>query len=768
MAGPRVSLIIAAAFTLLFSGANLFAQDDTASLTLPHVEEQPRPTPKPFVFKPTLGLGTGMFSVFGDLYQRHAVSPQVSRIGYELSLSQPINPYLRLGFYAMFGKLGANERLIYRNLNFESAIRIGGVHLEYNFANWIPPSHAIHPWISVGFESFEFLTKTDLFDANGIAYNYWSDGSIRSLAENDPFASQASFLVRDYTYETDVREQNLDGFGKYPERSFAVPVGAGFLMQLTDKVDVKIGTTFHFGFTDYLDGVTSTSTGTRIGTSANDNFVFTSFSLRYNLTGPAETVDSTGNDPFSDVDYYALEQWDYDKDGVIDIKDSCGGTPPGVEVNLKGCPLDEDADYTPNYRDQELGTSLGTFTDEVGVGLTDSLIQRRWDLYNDSTGALFATTVYVRSNKDFVATGGAERKVYMVSLGNYSKGVSNEVLTRLLSVPDLTGTMLADSSTIYTAGKFYDLRDAERRRKQLEAQGFTNPKLVYKTPDGKYIEVSNIFVNGGGVGPTGATGSTGTVGATGSTGSVGTTGPTGATGSTGTTGSIGTTGSTGSVGTTGSTGSVGTTGSTGVVGATGFSGDPADQLVFRVQLGAFSRPISKGTFSDVPDLTVVKTADGLYKYMSGAYPSFEQAANAKAQLLLKGYGGAFITAYKNGKRIPLENAGAIYVKQEKENLSDSTQQSANVKSLVEFKVQLGVFRNAVPTDVMENLTKISGVQHDLTPAGLTRYTNGSTNDYKAILALRDQMKAQGFPDAFVIAFFKGQQITVPEALELLK
>ena len=754
MSVPRLSLSLSAAFILLFSSAQLNAQTDTSSITLSHTQELPKPKPEPFVFKPTLGLGTGMFSVFGDLYQKHAISPSVSRVGFELSLSQPINPYLRFGFYTMFGKLGANERLIYRNLNFESTIRIGGVHLEYNFANWIPPSHSIHPWISIGFESFEFLTKTDLYDANGLAYNYWSDGSIRSLAENDPFAAQASFLVRDYTYETDVREQNLDGFGKYPERSFAVPVGAGMLMQLTDKVDMKIGTTFHFGFTDYLDGVTSNSTGMRTGTHGNDNFVFTSFSLRYNLTGPGETIDSTGKDPFSDVDYYALEQWDYDKDGVIDINDSCAGTPFGVEVNLKGCPLDEDGDRTANYRDRELGTSRDMFTDELGIGLTDSVIQRRWDMYNDSTGALFAITEIVRTNKNSTGTGGNERKVYMVSLGNYSKGVSNDVLTRLLSVPDLTGTLLADSSTIYTAGKFYDLRDAEKRRKQLEAQGFTNPKLVYKTPDGKYVEVNDVFVNG----PAGPTGS---IGATGSTGSVGATGSIGATGSTG---SIGATGSTGSIGATGSTGSIGATGST------GFASDPAnaDQLVFRVQLGAFSRPISKGTFGDVPDLTVVKTEDGLYKYMSGSYSTFEQAANAKAQLLVKGYAGAFITAYKNGKRIPLEKAGAVYIKQEKENLSDSTQQSANVKSLVTFKVQLGVFRNAVPTDVMESLNKISNVEHDITPSGLTRYTNGNTNDYKAILALKEKMKTQGFPDAFVIAFFKGQQISVPEALELLK
>ncbi len=744
---------------LVFAGlsfpATAIAQTDSTELTLayPDTQAQPKPAPKPFVFKPTLGLGTGLFSYYGDLYQKHFVNPSLSRIGYELSLSQPVTPYLRVSFYTMFGKLGANERLIYRNVNFESQIRVGGFHFEYNFANFMPGKRSIRPWVSVGFESFEFLSKTDLYDANGNLYYYWSDGSIRNMDENDPFASQASYLVRDYTYESDVREQNLDGFGKYPERSWALPVGAGVIMEVSERWDVKMGATMHFGFTDYVDGVTDASAGNRTGTPANDNFMFMSLSLRYNLTGPNETAPDTSGMSPEEFDYL-VDNWDYDKDGVLDISDSCGGTPPGVTVDEKGCPLDDDRDLTPTYRDDEMATST-EFADERGVGLTDSLIQWRWNLYNDSTGEYHAITEIIRSNKDFIATGGAERKVYMVSLGTYTRGVSNETMTRLLSVPDLTGSMLRDSSTIYTAGKFTDLRDAEKRRKQLEAQGFNNPVIVYRTPDGRYVEVKDVFVNTP-TGPVGPTGPTGPAGPTGPTGATGITGPTGVTGSTGV---------------TGPTGSTGITGPTGATGSTGFTSSPTlsdTGLVFRVQLGAFRRPISGSTFADVPDLTVVKTEDGLYKYMSGSYPTFDAAAQAKAQLLVKGYSGAFITAYKNGKRVPLNQAGAVYVKSEKEDLNENKEKSADVKSLIEFRVQLGVFKNEPPPEEMARLQKIQGLKRDMTPTGLMRFTVGSTNDYKAIEALREQMKAQGFPDAFVIAFFKGTQTTVPEALELMK
>lgn len=776
------------------------AGDDSASVALYRAQqkaEAEKEEPAPFVFKPTVGLGVGLLSYYGDLYQKHLVNPQVSRIGYELSISQNITPWLRFGFYTMFGKLGANERLIYRNENFESQIRVGGVQFEYCFDHFLKPTRNISPWISVGFESFEFLTKTDLYDKNGNYYYYWSDGSIRSIAENSPFASQASFLQRDYVYESDVRQLNLDGFGKYPERSWAVPVGVGFSMKLTDRWDAKLGTTLHFGFTDYLDGVTASSSGNRAGNSKNDNFMFTSFSLRYNLNGPekAKPVEI----PLTDSSLYVFNDEDYDGDGVFDLVDSCGLTPKGVPVDEKGCPLDADKDLTSDYRDDELGTPTDLFADEHGIGLTDSIIKRRWDMYNDSTGEFFAVKEVIRSNQNMQGYGiGQERKVYMVSLGHYTSGIPNEMMTRLLSVPDVTGAMLADSSMIYTAGKFTDLRDAEKRRKQLEAKGFDKPVIVYRASNGQYVEVNDVFTNGtgpggptgptgavgatGATGPNGATGATGSVGSTGavgstgthgSTGAVGATGTVGATGAAGSTGSVGATGAVGSTGSNGATGSAGSTGSVGATGATGFGGntaiDPADTaIVFRVQIGAFRRPISTSTFADIPDLAVFKTDDGLYKYTSGSFTSFEAATNAKVALLVKGYSGAFITAYKGGKRIPLEKAGAVYVKSEPEDLNENKAQSADVKSQVEFRVQLGVFKNEPPADIMEKLNKISGVKRDVTAAGLYRYTVGSTSDYQSIQSLKDQMRAQGFPDAFVIAFFKGQQISIPEALELLK
>lgn len=689
-----------------------------------------RPEPAPFVFKPTLGLGVGMFSYYGDLYKRNLVNPQVSRIGYELSLSQPLTPWLRLGFYTLFGKLGANERLITRNLNFESQIRVGGMHFEYNFGHFIKPNKMIHPWVNVGFESFEFLTKTDLYDAQGRLYHYWSDGSIRSLAQTDPNSGSAEYLQRDYVYETDVRELNLDGFGKYQERSFGVPVGAGFLMHLDEKWDARLGVTFHFTRTDFIDGVTPQSQAPRTGNARNDHYVMTAFSLRYNLTGPAETVDENGNDAFADVDYYALDNSDYDGDGVIDLKDSCEGTPPGVTVNEKGCPLDGDGDYTADFRDKELESMRGAITDEYGVTLTDSLILRRYQMYMDSTG-MFAVTEVIRSSDQYKATA-SDRKVYQVMLGNYNGGVPNELLVKFLSITDIGSNLQPDSSTTYTAGKYNDVLSAEKRRRALVQQGYTDAKVVYRKPDGSFQVVDNVFVHH-------QQQNTKPVDSL-------------------------------NVVQNPVTNPV-TNPPLSIDSMNLAETDPVTgQLVFRVQLGAFKQPLSPSVFADVPDLVMVRTSDGLYKYMTGSFSTFEQAAERKAQMLVKGYKGAFIAAYRDGKRVPLTQAGATVVKTNPpappENLSESTAPSPEMKQLVTFKVQLGVFRNEPPADIKEKLSTLTGVETSTTPNGFTRYTVGRTASYEQIIALRNELKAKGFDDAFVIAFFQEQLIPVSEALDL--
>lgn len=57
---------------------------------------------------------------------------------------------------------------------------------------------------------------------------------------------------------------------------------------------------------------------------------------------------------------------DSDGDGVPDDVDACPGTPSGVAVDSRGCPLDSDGDGVPDYLDKCPGTASGVRVDSTG------------------------------------------------------------------------------------------------------------------------------------------------------------------------------------------------------------------------------------------------------------------------------------------------------------------------------------------------------------------------------------------------------------------
>lgn len=745
---------------LILLAIGAFAQGPADSMDTAYVVIQPasesdptekdtivklRPTP---AFKPIIGLGTGMFSFYGDLYDKQFVNPQVSRIGYELSVAQRLTPFLDLNFYVLFGKLGANERSLTRNVNFQSEIRVGGVQMMYTFANWLPGKRLIHPYVTTGFESFEFLSKTDLKDKNGNTYYYWADGSIRNLPESSPNAANAIYLQRDYTYESDIRELNLDGFGKYPERSFAVPVGVGALLHLSDRMDLRVGTTLHFTLTDYIDGVSESSLGSRKGDAKKDHYMMTAFSLRYDLfSNKVSATDTLGEDYFIDSEIFALDTEDSDSDGILDIKDRCLGTPPGMPVDENGCPLDDDQDGVPNPLDQELNTPLHAAVDENGVQVPDSLIALQYDMYLDSTGK-YAKVVVLESEK-YVST--KKDKKYTVKLGEFTTGVPSELMTTFLSIPDIKSST-RDSVTTYTAGQYDNPSDAEKRKEQLVKQGVTGAVVVMKQND-KFVPppvIAGDPTNQGGNG----TGGNGTAGAGGNDTGQDSTASAGGNGA----------GGNETVQNTNGTTEPGS----GNPGVNGNEMPSGDDVVFRIQLGAYKRKISKTVFGQ-DDVFVFQTEDGLYKYSTGAFKTMEEAAARKVDLL-KEFPDAFVVAYKGGKRVPISSVGAKPVKDEQEDLKelDKPMSTAN-KDLGVFKVQIGVYRNEPPPEMQAKYAAIKNIQKENTTTGLTRYTVGEFNDYNKALALKNEMKEKyGIEDAFVVAFYNGQLLPVQDVLELMK
>jgi hypothetical protein len=700
------------------------------------------------LFKPSVGLGIGMFSFYGDIYSKKFQSPSVSRIAYELYVEQPLNKFLRVDFYALRGRLGANENynVNNRNVNFDSRITAGGVNLIYDFGNFLKPDRDGSPYISLGVEAIEFLSKTDMYDKFGNKYYYWTDGSIRNMPSNSPDAANAATIQRDYSYETDIRELNQDGFGKYSEHSWAIPVGVGYILNLNEYLTFRMGATMHYTFTDYIDGITKNGIGDRQGNSKNDKFMMSSFSISYNF-GVNKKEDSEKELQLSDAEMLAIDADDEDKDGVLDLKDECPGTPTGVGVDVKGCPVDDDLDGVPNYKDNELNSAIGAYVDDKGVTMSDSLIALKYNQYIDSTGGFLPVEAfehngrYVKSN--------APQKIYTVSIGAYSKGLAPEMMTKLLSIKDINSTIVNDSTTEYNAGSFTDLLQAEKRKRELVEMGMSNAKVVYKE-NGVYKDAPTFVSN---VQPKSNEAK-----------DIKTEVPP----------------AKNDKGEKQNQTSENEKTENKVAGKTENKNNKTENknsattdgsVVLRVQLGAYNKRLSKRVFADINDLIEIKTEEGLYKYMTGSFNSFDEAAKRKVEMIMKGYEGAFITAYKNGKRITTQEAGAtLSNKQETESTNaEQENKSAVDKKLVEFRVQLGVFTSELPDDKRALYSKLNGVEQVGTKSGSVRYIVGHFSDYAQAQEYKKVvMNEYGINDAFLVAFFNNQIISVQEALELLK
>ena len=73
-----------------------------------------------------------------------------------------------------------------------------------------------------------------------------------------------------------------------------------------------------------------------------------------------------------------------------DDRDQCPGTPKGVKVDNKGCPIDSDGDGVPDYLDKEPNTKKGSLVDSDGKTITDAMIQEKY--VHDSLTKEWSTT----------------------------------------------------------------------------------------------------------------------------------------------------------------------------------------------------------------------------------------------------------------------------------------------------------------------------------------------------------------------------------------
>jgi epidermal growth factor receptor substrate 15 len=109
-----------------------------------------------------------------------------------------------------------------------------------------------------------------------------------------------------------------------------------------------------------------------------------------------------------------------------------------------------------------------------------------------------------------------------------------------------------------------------------------------------------------------------------------------------------------------------------------------DGLIFAVQVGAFRNPIPQDLFKGFTPIRGELLNNGITRYTAGIFLNFDNANGAKNDIREMGYADAFVVAYLDGQRIPLNRA--LNQQQASEIIAQAvpstrvTQQAANTQT----------------------------------------------------------------------------------------
>lgn len=231
---------------------------------------------------PMVSLNFGIGNLMSDVKLNNGPSP-FKQFGYQLTITQRVTKFLNASFELYGGTVYGEEQRGLTNLNFKTSLFSQRLNIEYNFYPLLKPNdrgiQLIRPYVGFGLGMLSFRSKGDLRSSNGSSYHYWSDGLIYAEAEGTVDVSEATLLQRDFVYESDLRDANLDGLRKYSQLTFSLPINAGIRFQITKNIGLNAAFAYALNFSDMLDNVSTSGIGDRAGTNGNDNHMFGSLGL---------------------------------------------------------------------------------------------------------------------------------------------------------------------------------------------------------------------------------------------------------------------------------------------------------------------------------------------------------------------------------------------------------------------------------------------------------------------------------------------------------
>ena len=561
-------------------------------------------------------------------------------------------------------------------------------------------------------------------DGFGLHLGYTVDKFFRQSKITPIFSGGVQSLVVSTTI-LDVKQETSS--------SVVIPFGFGIRMDITERLQFDIAMQFGMGMGD-IDMSNADN---------SDGYKSLNFTIHYDLFTANKNAshDSFDNSYYADVDFVKLESEDEDGDLVCDMDDYCPKTPTGIKVDKNGCPLDDDKDGIPNYLDQQKNTPDGSIVDENGVRLTADKYQSTYSDFEIASRryANFYNEVEIKRedyktideyliakanafNKAFNESLNDDSKVaklvYKVKIGEFKDGIPASITNKLLSLDDLESFTMNDNTIIYAVGTYDTFDEAMSRLFAIEEKGFDDTYVIVDNNGeiSNYMELVNEPVIEQGV----------------------------------------------------------VLDAEEDLGTNDLEEDSivvkevnelaANGTTYRIQIGAFNKPLSNAVFVGVDNVISFTGKDGLVRYMTGSFTQYKDAIDYQAQMKARGFDDAFIVTYRNGDRVSLN----VAIKTENTPLEFEQEESIGTNIDLKFTVQIMVAEATVSTADLEKMTILGNIDKEGKGSDLYEYYAGTYLSLEEANIRLVEAKSVGYADAFIFAELDGERITLEQAKELLK
>ena len=652
---------------------------------------------KKIKLQPKLHVGFGNFNFKGDISDNRNTGI-IGQSGFQIGLSANLSEFINASILMEEGVVrvdGINREDL--PTNFMSTINTIGIRFDYNFKN-IFKNKLLTPYIGLGLSYLKFDSKGSFDNTND---EYEIDLLSQWLV--DPANSEA-----------------------YSQKGIDIPLSIGLNLKINDRLNLKIGTSYHYTNTDYIDNILDGS---------SDKYFVNSAHVVYDLHcyNCEEKYVPEIHDDYIAVDFDALDREDEDKDGVVDIDDFCIGTPSGVEVDDQGCPIDTDNDNVPDYLDKEANTPKGAVVNANGIQLTDKMSEAIYLAYINSASRKDANTYFedkypsdkfIKLTKKVVNIKGdtlmvdiykprlfqqiynqqkefeeavtpaqyvdlSSEVIYKLQIAKYAEGIEAAEINRLMSIINLKST-LENNYTVYYSGEFTDMLKARQKQKQLLNSGYNNV-LVIEDTQGDLRTVSNEEMN--------------------------------------------------------------------IERSRRASAEledlpPLEDIVFRVQLDVL-KDVDLDYY-DQDDIIAFDGKNGFFHIVTQGYDNYEEAVERRNELYFMSYENAKVVAIKEGQIIEAKD----YM-----DLSYTEENTAAYGDVI-FKVQLGIYSK---NDVVElsKLNDLEGVEKTEISEDIHQYTIGTYTSIQGAMLKLNKVTKQGYEGSYIIAFYNNEQISIKKAKELI-